>query len=395
MQAGYSPLTFDTDAAYSVIPRLIPWEFECKLSEKVEEEIDKTFIVVEESLQRIEGMPRDLGSMEMLGLSKGHEVPKPVMCRKRTLFKNNPSFLDATEVLDYAKDVEDFLDISDFPETNTQLRVKRRTGIVLSSQSDDGSGDELPCTDIVNGHQMPDMSTAPDVQTGIFSFLDIPFDPICRYESKETLQEPLENFGATSISHICDTFQLQNVSCVPESSFVFGSESNREDDFLAVSSHNSSFVLADSISPVHILPGDPDSLDRTIIEFQKCLEDNAGNTCDVDLESVHGNEEQGDSQNGHEPLPRRYQLMDECSRADFPMQLLPGSTGECPPQDDPVQQTWRKLRCNQDDLKAYLPANRKDVSQILLHMSGVADLISEADIMFKSCYPLVNVKSSI
>ena len=485
-----------------MLPRLIPWELQCKLAEKVVEEIDKASSMVEQRLQQMEVMPPVLSSMEMVNLpKKQNNVATLVKPRKRALFKRNPSFLDSTELLDHANDLEDFSYASNSPETSAQQTVKRRSGIILSSQSDDGSADERPCMNTTTAHQMPDMSTsipqttevnllellnasicrfegedtvqrppenfetasvshvilnlfelpsAPicrfegqdtvqqplenfetaSVSHEVLNLLELPSAPVCRFEGQDTVQQPLENFETASVSHevlnlmelpsapiefegqvtvqqplenfetasvshVCDTFKLQDVSCVPESSFVSGTETNGEDDFLAISSHSTSFNLVDSIRTIHDLQGDTNNLDRTIIDLGKCLEVNAVSTFDIDVESVNGNEEQGDCQNGDECPSYRCQLLDECSRVDFIMQLLPGRTSQCSLEVDLIQETWRKLRSGRDDLKSCLSANRKDASLVVNHVSGLADMISEADIMFRSCYPLLNVRSCI
>lgn len=387
---SYSPLPFGIDAAYLALPRLIPWELPCKLSEKVGDEIDKTIFVVEENVRRTEA--QELSSMEVINLPKQRNVATPVKPRKRALFKSNPSFLDCTEFLDTANGLEDFSDASDCPRTNARRTAKSRPGIVLSSQSDNGSADERPCTSTFNAYQMPDMSSTPILQTAeLLNLLESPIDPICSYERQDIAQQPLGNFETISVSHICDTFTFQDVSCVPESYFISGNETSREDNFLTLSSHNTSFNLDNSIWPTHVPPGDTNNTDKTIIEQSKCLEYNTGNICEIDKESVDGNEGLGYSHIVDESPSCRYQFMDECSCADFSMRLLSGKTSECSLEVDLVQETWRKLRHDCDDLKAYLSANRKDASLIVNHVSGLADLISEADILLKSCYPLINV----
>ncbi|XP_020257075.1 uncharacterized protein LOC109833706 isoform X2 [Asparagus officinalis] len=388
-RVSYSPMGFDINAAYSIVPRLVPWELPCKLSEKVGDEINKTAFMVEENLQRMEVVPQELTPMTPMKMIDLHlsSVSTPVKPRKRALFKRKSSFLDSADLLDHS-DIEDFCDDSDSLENNAQRTVKHKRGIVLSSQSDDGSADECLQTQTVNDHQMLDKLKGPISQTsGMLDLNELPTDPICRYKRGDIVQQPLEIFETGSVSHICDTFKLQDVSYVPESSFIFGTETNGEEDFLAITSHNTCFNLTDSISPIHGPPGDANNLDRTTIEQRKCLEDNAGTAYDIDVESVNGNEEQEDNQNEDESISCRYHLMDECSRADFNMRLLPGISS---PEVDLVQETWTKLRCNRDDLKLYVPVNRKDVLSVVNHVSRLADLISEADINFKSCYPLVN-----
>ncbi|KAJ6798913.1 Uncharacterized protein M6B38_212620 [Iris pallida] len=393
-QGNYGSLPFVIDTAHLVMPRIIPWGLPCKLSEKVRNEIDKILPLVEENLHNME-----MVTMETIDLPKReNSVATPVKARKKALLKRNHTFLDSAEVSDNTNGLDDFSADLDSLENHVcqkvQHKVKHRPGIVLSSQSDEESTDCVPHSDAMKDYQISDMVTAPISQTAeVLDFFGSPTDPIHRYKMDNANRCPSGTFEAVSASasHICDTFKSMDVSCVPESSYVSGTKTKAEDDYLVISSKNTSLSLSDFISsPINVLAGgEINTADRISIDLNRCLEENDENTCDVDVESVSGNEEVGYSQNKvEEPRSCRYQLMDECSQAEFSMRLAIGKNCEHLPEFDLVQETWRKLRCCRDDLRSFLPANIEDVSSTMKLASGLTDLISEADIMFGCCYPL-------
>ncbi|XP_042758835.1 uncharacterized protein LOC111920004 [Lactuca sativa] len=165
-----------------------------------------------------------------------------------------------------------------------------------------------------------------------------------------------------------------DVSCVPESTFVpetelgngMCSDGGIEDGAMSM-----------------------DITSRTVaMEFHNsCEEDKAPSmavAADSGLDSapIHG-EEMGDSH--VEPmggLPREYQMMDECSRIDFNKKLEPESELE---SVDIVQETWRKLRNCEHELRQYVSNEEKDSLEALQISHGITNLISEADLLLSDC----------
>ncbi|CAH1425734.1 unnamed protein product [Lactuca virosa] len=165
-----------------------------------------------------------------------------------------------------------------------------------------------------------------------------------------------------------------DVSCVPESTFVpetelgngMCSDGGIEDGAMSM-----------------------DITSRTVaMEFHNsCEEDKAPSMAvatDSGLDSApnHG-EEIGDSH--VEPtagLPREYQMMDECSRIDFSKKLEPESELE---SVDIVQETWRKLRNCEHELRQYVSNEEKDSLEALQLSHGITNLISEADLLLSDC----------
>lgn len=397
----YSPLPFDIDAAHLVMPRLIPWEFRCELSEKVGEEVNKTISLVEEQFMEMIKQ-EELNSKEITNFSKTRKkTANTIKTRKKHKLKRKNSSLDYSEFSAQANDLNDFSDASDSPVTNAQRKVKHRPTTILSSQSEDElCANDLPPVEITsvapNSCILVDTLTVPSLQAQeVLSNLDPCTDPIYHSRRDVNVQNSFQSLEMISASHICDTFKLLDVSFVPESSFMSEAGAHKKDDLLsmAVSSNNASGCFTDFVQSTCALPAaNIDNLDGPMAESITCSESNAGNTHE-DVESVHGNEEQGDSQNVVEaPSASGYQLVDECSRIDFNMRLTPGKCSKCAQEVVSVQETWRKLRSQCQDLKSYLRSNKKEASSITKCASGLADLISETDIIFGSCNPIVNVR---
>ncbi|CAL9752889.1 unnamed protein product [Musa acuminata subsp. burmannicoides] len=392
-----SPLQFDIDTVHLVIPRIIPWGFQCELSEKVADEISRSMFSMEDNFKLLEFKPA-----EKVGSAKVEKIHNVINKRRKSKLKRKQSDLDSTEFPADAKDLDDFSDASEsFARFDQQQRTRQRAYIVLSSQSDDEpSAVELQPAEIVSADlsycPLPDMSNLCSLQTlKVVS----PLRPLAdlEYQSQRNCIQPLlESSDIASVSHICDTFKVQEVSCVPESSFIAESDISRRDNAIsmAVSSNTIAVNLIDLLNPIHESPGEVNNLTASITEVNLCP---VSNINEVDAESVYGNEELGDSQNGVQfpangdgiELPASgYQFMDECSRADFSIGLVPGRC-ERSPRVFSVQETWRRLRNQREELRTYLSKNQMEYSVVDL-ASGLTDLISETDIMFSRSNPLIN-----
>ncbi|XP_018682287.2 uncharacterized protein LOC103985271 isoform X2 [Musa acuminata AAA Group] len=391
-----SPLQFDIDTVHLVIPRIIPWGFQCELSEKVADEISRSMFSMEDNIKLMEFKPA-----EKVGSAKVEKIHNVINKRKKSKLKRKQSDLDSTEFPADAKDLDDFSDASEsYARFDQQQITRQRAHIVLSSQSDDEpSAVELQPAEIVSADlsycPLPDMSNLCSLQTlKVVS----PLRPLAdlEYQSQRNCIQPLlESSDIASVSHICDTFKVQEVSCVPESSFVAESDISRRDNAIsmAVSSNTIAVNLIDLLNPIHDSP-EVNNLTASITEVNLCP---VSNINEVDAESVYGNEELGDSQNGVQfpangdgiELPASgYQFMDECSRADFSIGLVPGRC-ERSPRVFSVQETWQRLRNQREELRTYLSKNQMEYSVVDL-ASGLTDLISETDIMFSRSNLLIN-----
>ncbi|XP_072974028.1 uncharacterized protein [Typha angustifolia] len=378
------PVPFDIDAAHSVMPRIFPWEFPCELSEKVCKEINQTVSLVEENLQHIKAPSQsqeELLSEEMIcnsNMGKGAANIKKT--RKKSKLKKRQSVLDCMELPPHANDLDDFSDAPDTPIPHAHQRVKNKRGIVLSSQSDD---------DLYDKHSPKNNDACKHEPLSLVQPLT---DPIYLFRTDHDIQELLERNKEASTSFICDTFNLQDISLVPESSFISGAELIKKDDVLSVDmSDEMSGGCTGLTQSIYRLPHiEVSNLDVVTTDTYKDLDANTGDTCEADVESVYGNEELGDCPNDvEEPPASGYQLMDECSRAGS-MWLFPEERGKCPAEVGSVQNTWNKLRSQHLDLKSYVTDNQKVASDVLKLSSRLVHLISEADCMLNSCIPFIN-----
>ncbi|KAI3525232.1 hypothetical protein L1887_03907 [Cichorium endivia] len=162
-----------------------------------------------------------------------------------------------------------------------------------------------------------------------------------------------------------------DVSCVPESTYVPETELGNgmcSDDGIEDAPMSTDFTLR-----------------AVTVEFNNsCEEDKVPSMAVTDsgLDSAPGpGEEIGDS--NVEPvagIPREYQMMDECSRMDFNKKPEPESESV-----DIVQETWRKLRNCEHELKQYVSNEEKDTLEALGISHGMTNLISEADLLLSDC----------
>ncbi|XP_020104208.1 uncharacterized protein LOC109721170 isoform X3 [Ananas comosus] len=365
-----SPLPFDIDAAHSVMPRILPWEFPCELAGKLYEEINLTIDMLEDYLQGVEApINAKLNFEEMKDFfSMGKNACKSKKTMKKPKLKAHHT-VDCSEVPAHENDLDDFSDASDSPVPNVQGRVTSNRFMVLSSQSDDDLYDEhLPEDNKLCNYLLHDTSVATNLHgQEASSLLELPADLSYQFRKDNYVQTLFEGNRTISTSCVYDSFKMQDVSFVPESS-VSGAETIKNDEFLST-----------AVSP--------DNLNGLMFKSNEYLETLVGVAREADVESVvQENLELWNSQNEDEATTVGYHLMDECSRPET-MWLVSGSS-KCSPKIISVQDTWNKLR-GQRDLRSHLN-HHKAASEAVNLASGITGLISETDIMFTSCKPLVN-----
>ncbi|XP_042449668.1 uncharacterized protein LOC122034470 [Zingiber officinale] len=373
----YSPLHFDIDATHMVIPTAIPWEFKCELSEKILDEISRTLSSIEDNSVTVESDPLEKISSPNVG-----GVPKGITKNKKSKLKRKMSDPDSTNPAN-GNDLDDFSDASeslagaDLPRSNKK-RAKRPR-IILSSQSNDNlSADELPPADIMSS----DVNDYPFVDTPT-TMLELcsPLNSPAKFQRDDGCQYFLNSVDTASALHICDTFKLQDVSCVPDSCFLSGSEANKREDTMSVvvSSKNISGTLGDLVQSIHASQEQNNNLNRSITNRNLCP---ISNLYELD-------EGLGDSDNGIQELScSGYQFMDECSQATFSIRSVPKRFDQNSPGTVSVQETWHKLHNQREELKKYVGESQRE-SLILNITSGLTDLIADSDIMFSGCYPAI------
>ncbi|KAJ0976030.1 hypothetical protein J5N97_017995 [Dioscorea zingiberensis] len=338
----YSPLPFDIGTAHLIMPRVIPWDFPCSLSEKIEEEISGSLSIFEENFCVEDVKEHMLCTTEMANSSKiVNKKTNRNRNSKKGRLKRNCSSLDCTEFSADANGLEDFSDASYSPAEFAQQRVKRRSCIVLSSQSDDElSTDVILPTEVMsvphNSLLLHDMTMPP-----IFYVKDVPNEV-----------EPPSKSSFASLDDI----------------------SNEVDSLtLPVNIRQVSVNLSDyaSLGPVQSR-ADIDCVNNLISESNNYSKDKIVFNCEIDPESVCGHEE---------PQASGCEIMDESSRIGSNMLA-------CVKYSNPVKQKWQKLKSCREDLRSCLNSNQKDASTIMNLSYQLTDLISQTDVMIRGCEAL-------
>uniref|UniRef100_A0A0D3FGH9 AAA+ ATPase domain-containing protein n=1 Tax=Oryza barthii TaxID=65489 RepID=A0A0D3FGH9_9ORYZ len=406
------PSLLDLDAVHSTVPRIVPWDFPCKLSETIYMEIDKTIVTAEQKKKQMEVSEFEgLELQIMTPLTKGRSAGKTRKPKKSKLKHGRSA--DCNDASPCKNDLDDFHDSPDIPLPSNHQRMRNRRGVVLFAESDDDLADAHAAKDatftVQEGRLLPQSSELPClyghgisniVPESVFfqqSFVphlhrEVISNQLCfpsesrAFEPASSFQNQLESNMPGSISQICDTFMSQGISCVPESSFMVGgtSASISSDDLLSslVSNGLSALRNESTYTASVVALEDTNKVENQMTdEPQKCMEDEVGETCEAYVELADRNDHASCSITG-------YQLMDECSRAES-VWLLSGKKNNDSCKVEHVQDTWNRLRRCHPVLPCDMNHNRS-VSGALKRVSRVSDLISESDLMLISCHPFSN-----
>lgn len=399
-------MELDLNAAYLVIPGVIPWGFSCKLSEKIALEIskvrdnfDKENMFVVNPVKQQEPM-----SMEAINcFSKDETVP---ITMTRNFMEKHRSTVNCDEYSSPVNDVEYLSNISESPLKFAPRSVQHGYSTVLSSESGDEHSDKLQTSEDqlnFNNFIFPDVSSVPVSQTiESESHLGLSVGIMSYSAEHGSQQHPHNTFENSVPSNIFSTCQPLDESCIPESYFVPSTE-NHAPRFLSTEVSSGHFVVesnenlvknAKSLTSVHGL-SDVDG-DNSKPDIKICTHSRLQYASIFHEESVHGNEESLDikSENAH-ILSRDCQLMDECSRADFGMGFLSKTTDNGCKKVRTVQETWERLRNCREYLKPLLDFDKKSVCQLLKCSYGMTNLISETDILLGDCDYLTYVSDLI
>ncbi|KAL6907527.1 hypothetical protein ACP4OV_002566 [Aristida adscensionis] len=380
------PFALDLDAIYSTVPKMLPWEFPCKLSEAVSIEIEKTILSAEEKRKELEVLELEGLHLQVASpLIKGRSMAKTRKTKKSKLKRGHSA--ECNNISPCKNDLDDFHDVADVPLPPDHQRKKTRPSMLLLSESDDDSADVDTSKDnkfTVAVGFFPQSSEVPHTQEqAISSISPFPSESRDTFGIADSFQNPPESNMAGSISQVCDTFMSQGVSCVPDSIVGGTSASISSDDFLsrAVSNDLSAFYNVGTEITSRIVLEDTSNVKNLMAERQKDTEDVVAETSEVYVESFGRNEQASCSTAG-------FQLMDECSRAES-IWLLSAKKANDSRKVEQVQDTWNRLRNCCPELRRETNHNRA-ASGALKVASGVSDLISESDLMLSHCYPITN-----
>ncbi|TVU47653.1 hypothetical protein EJB05_07259 [Eragrostis curvula] len=384
------PFSLDLDAVHSTVPKMLPWEFPCKLSETICMELEKTILLAEERKKQMEVSELEGLQLQVTTpLFKGRSTTKTRKAKKSKLKRGRSA--ECIDLSPCKNDLDDFHALPDIPLPSDQQRKRNRHCSLLLSDSDDDpadahAGKDTICTVTEVGFPKPSEEPEPHMHgQGILDQFPFPVESMKTFGFTDSFQNPLESNMTGSISQVCDTYMSQGVSCVPESSFIVGgtSASMSGDELLsgAVSNDFSTFYNSGTYTTSRMVLEDTDNANNIMTEQLKDVEDVVAETSEAYMESSYRNELASCSTAG-------YQLMDECSQAGS-IWLFSGKKTKDSCKVEQVQDTWDRLRNCCLELPRETNHNRGACGALKL-ASGVSDLISESDLLLSRCYHLTN-----
>nr|XP_043626638.1 uncharacterized protein LOC122598097 [Erigeron canadensis] len=376
----YAPLVFDTDAGHHVLPQMIPSGYTSKLSEMIENEITKSVLLTEKDVSFMEIIEEE----EEVELNDTHgiEAKKDEMLRRHCYDQDGNDFCVTTNELP---------SISNSPAPFTRRTLQKKYDTVMSSDSGQGWSEELfDINEDVSAQIAVETKKLRRKYNAILSsdseedcFVDglCPPNGLSVHTASDYVEENLEDTCHPSevpcdskINGICKS---EDVSCVPESSYVAETEME-----------NGTVMYSTMCSSQHVDPRIDESPLNTDCVTTTTAEDKVPVVMvkHLHLDTV---EEIGDSHiEPTEAMPREYQMMDECSRIDFSRRAESIHGSESVGSTDIVQETWRKLRNCSKEYSQYVSTEENDTSEALGLAFGMTNLISEADILLANCQSL-------
>ncbi|KAK9167601.1 hypothetical protein Scep_002792 [Stephania cephalantha] len=397
LKSASGALQFDLDVGHGLLPNIFPEGFSSQLSEIVEKEISKVLCGVKENISLLEVVEDDESSDQ----ETQDDFTMVIKRKKEAMLNMNCYNQDAIVFSTQFDSVADLSNSSGPPVAFTRRTARQRANTVLSSCS----GDEL-----IGNDSLVDLNIQPgapsngvlldgsiDLHTYILPAEDcagISTDQLHQSDRIILQEEFYYCSQEEEKQHLHDALRSIDVSCVPESSFVPETEIDNgvELPSKTVSCGHFPFTTdvssrAQSFQSPAILDEKRD--DNTIAMPFKILQTAFESTNNIVGESVHGDEEVGDSQNGHPTVLRSFQVMDECSRADFNRASTSGEDPWCLLRTHSVQNLWNKLRIHHEGLKLYATSEDRNAAEIVKVASGMTDLLSMADILYGFCSLLI------
>uniref|UniRef100_A0ACD5XJ22 Uncharacterized protein n=1 Tax=Avena sativa TaxID=4498 RepID=A0ACD5XJ22_AVESA len=134
------PFSLDLDAVHSTVPRMLPWNFPCKLSETVSMEIEKTILLAEEKKRQMEVSEFEALELQIVApLTNGRNAVKTRKIKKSKLKHGHST--ECNIISPCKNDLDDFHDDPDTSLPSDQPRMRNKRGVVLLSESDDDQAD--------------------------------------------------------------------------------------------------------------------------------------------------------------------------------------------------------------------------------------------------------------
>ncbi|CAA0809944.1 P-loop containing nucleoside triphosphate hydrolases superfamily protein [Striga hermonthica] len=359
----YWPLLFDLDAGHDILPRVIHWGHPSQLSERVADTIVKSLTLMKQTHCLTDTKVEDMNiyGMEDNNIYAHIAHRDPIEVKKEAMLSLQCPF-DEVECARFDANSE-LYDFSGSPIAKEQQKNRRRTNMVLSSDSED---EYIPSID--------------------FNSKILETEKTPTFDSEEQLENSFQLVERGDFSQMEYACESRDVSCVPESSFVPETEILNETELYSTAVSYGHFI--DKTGEIWIFQDEDSLLSNS--EYTKALHV----TCN-DLEMLENNsncatvcvnqEEVGDSLLKFEgDGPGRYQPLDECSRMDF-MRLKPFENSEADQPTDFVKNAWKKLQEGCEGLSSHVTVEEKTARRGLIFTHGMSDLISDADLLLKDC----------
>ncbi|XP_058724512.1 uncharacterized protein LOC131595988 isoform X2 [Vicia villosa] len=373
VQTLYGSLPFDLEAGHKILPKMIPWSFPSELSKLIENEVSKS-ITIAETNSRWEGLVNEelcindeQNSLDLQCTGTGCLEPKvEVMNRIEPI-------ADCGEFDSQYSSITELSNCSGSPVTPS---LQKDQGQLFVMSSDDMDKDPNS-RHSVNVHDEAYTRQTHEGNTESFfkfllnqSYANMSFCELLHSSLEDSEEEHCKYLDTTYDACLNKTHKSPDLSRFPEPSFV--SETAKSE---VVSSGQLACPVDVSLDnelkpfsfrvcqPVAKVPKDQDLLVNTEIPKSSPRAISQDFT-DVNMEIASAS------------------VMDQCSQTD--LKLDPKSVDCSSIEIDLVQNSWRKLRDCQPDLRQHATSEQIGAIEVVKLASGLSDLISEADLLFRN-----------
>ena len=390
-QRLFGPLMFDPEAGHQVLPKMMPWDFPCQLSELVEKEIATSLSMMVENSVSLEVIKEDFEDKELQNNIKIHNYGKDsgTKTKKEAMLSQNCFDNDCNHFKIPYDSVCDVFNSPGTPVSLTPRKNRRKLDVVMPSDSED---------EMVNDRVT--LTTDRDTNYELILEADGGFPSHCLSmqpstdmqlcSGAEKLDENHSKYPDIGINlHVKETCMSVDASCVPESTFAPETEINNgtEVSFSMVSCTRVGDALEEVSmiieSKQNLLPVETENIDRYVPDM-------LGSTCDVIAELSPDVVE--DSLNEHvEALTKEYQVMDKYSCMDFNKKSKPVEKFRSCMMTDLVRESWRKLCNRHPDLRHFVTSEVIDATGMMDLAYGMSNLISEAELLLSNHQTLVSM----
>jgi len=372
----YGSLPFDLEAGHKILPKMIPWSFPSELSKLIENEVTDSIATVENN-SSWEGLIKE----ELCINEKENNLDGPCM---------------GTDYLEFMKTIRSIPNRGEFesqysaiselhscsgPSVTSSWQKDQGKFVVMSTDAMDKDPNNRHSVD-VHDEDYKRQSLEGNTDSS-FNFLlnqscaSTSFGELLRSGLEDSEVEQYKYLETSYDACLNNTHTSLDMSWFPESRFVSETaiQKRTETESTVVSSggHLACPVdvsLSNELRPFSFsvfqrlakVPQDPDLLVTAEIP-KSSPRAIAPDFCDDSVE-----------------IATVYNPMDECSHSDFKLESK--FVDSSPSMEiDTVQNVWRKLRT---DLKQHASSEQIGAIEVVKLASGLSNLISEADLLFRN-----------